>query len=83
MRFKVKQNCLHNSIKRISQSSKNKSNHKNKTNQHLPMFNQEDLQNILTLINFHEDWDEVKELYDIDLNSLFDKVHTALDNTND
>jgi len=47
------------------------------------MFNQEDLQNILTLINFHEDWDEIKELYDIDLNSLFDKVHTALDNTND
>jgi len=63
MRFKVKQNCLHNSIKK--------------------MFNQEDLQNILTLINFHEDWDEVKELYDIDLNSLFDKVHAALDNTND
>jgi hypothetical protein len=42
------------------------------------MFNQEDLQNILTLINFHDDWDEVKELYDIDLNSLFDKVHAAL-----
>jgi len=83
MRCKVKQNCLHNSIKRTSQSSKNKSNHKNKTNQHLQMFNQEDLQNILTLINFHEDWDEIKELYDIDLNSLFDKVHTALDNTND
>ena len=47
------------------------------------MFNQEDLQNILTLINFHDDWDEVKELYDIDLNSLFGKVHAALDNTND
>ena len=47
------------------------------------MFNQEDLQNILTLIEFHEDWDEIKELYDIDLNSLFDKVHVALDNTND
>jgi hypothetical protein len=41
------------------------------------MFNQEDLQNILTLIEFHEDWDEIKELYDIDLNSLFDKVHAA------
>jgi hypothetical protein len=47
------------------------------------MFNQEDLQSILTLIEFHEDWDEIKELYDIDLNSLFDKVHVALDNTND
>ena len=46
-------------------------------------FTQEDLQNILTLIDFHEDWDEVKELYDIDLNSLFDKVHAALDNIND
>ena len=46
-------------------------------------FTQEDLQNILTLIDFHDDWDEVKELYDIDLNSLFDKVHAALDNIND
>jgi len=46
-------------------------------------FTQEDLQNILTLIDFHDNWDEVKELYDIDLNSLFDKVHAALDNIND
>jgi len=83
MRYKVKQNCLHNSIKRISQSSKNKSSPSNKINLPLPMFNQEDLQSILTLIEFHDDWDEVKELYDIDLNSLFDKVHAALDNTND
>ena len=46
------------------------------------MFNQKDLEDILTLINFHEDWDEIQELYDIDMNSLFDKVHSALDNTN-
>ena len=83
MRFKVKQNCLHNSIKRISQSSKNKLSPSNKINLPLPMFNKEDLQSILTLIEFHENWDEIKELYDIDLNSLFDKVHVALDNTND
>jgi hypothetical protein len=47
------------------------------------MFNQEDLQNILTLIEFHEDWDEVKDVWGFDLNSLFDKVHAALDSTND
>jgi hypothetical protein len=47
------------------------------------MFNQKDLEDILTLLHFHEDWEEIKELYDIDMNSLFDKVHSALDNTND
>jgi len=47
------------------------------------MFNQEDLQNILTLINFHDDWDEVKDVWGFDMNSLFGKVHAALDNTND
>ena len=83
MRFKVKQNCLHSSIKTKGLLITSRSSPSNKTNQHLPMFNQEDLQNILTLINFHDDWDEIKELYDIDLNSLFDKVHAALDNTND
>ena len=83
MKCKVKQNCLHNSIKTKGLLITNRSSPSNKINQHLQMFNQEDLQNILTLINFHDDWDEVKELYDIDMNSLFDKVHAALDNTND
>jgi hypothetical protein len=45
------------------------------------MFNHQDLEDILTLIEFHENWDEIKELYDIDMNSLFDKVYSALDNT--
>ena len=48
-----------------------------------PVFNQQDLESILALINFHDDWDEIKELYDIDLNSLFDKVHSALEHVND
>jgi len=47
------------------------------------MFNSQDLQDILTLLNFHEDWDEIKELYDIDMNSLSDKIYSALDSTND
>lgn len=46
------------------------------------MFNHQDLEDILTLIEFHENWDEIQELYDIDMNSLFDKVYSALDNTN-
>lgn len=48
-----------------------------------PVFNQQDLESIRTLITFHDDWDEIKELYDIDLNSLFDKVHSALEHVND
>ena len=38
------------------------------------MFNQEDLQNILTLIEFHEDWDEVSEIVGVNVALLHDKV---------
>ena len=38
----------------------------------------DDIQNLLTLIDFHDDWDEVKEVWGFDIEPLFDKLHDML-----
>jgi hypothetical protein len=38
----------------------------------------DDIQNILTLIDFHDDWDEVKEVWGFDIEPLFDKLNDLL-----
>ena len=44
--------------------------------------NNSDLENILTLIDFHEDWDEVKEIWGFDIESLRDKVFSMMEDLN-
>jgi hypothetical protein len=38
----------------------------------------DDIQNILTLIDFHDDWDEVKEVWGFDIEPLLDKLNDLL-----
>jgi hypothetical protein len=38
------------------------------------MLTANDIQNILTLIDFHDDWDEVKEVWGVDLEPLHNKL---------
>jgi hypothetical protein len=39
----------------------------------------DDIQNILTLIDFHDNWDEVKDAWGFDIEPLFDKLHAMLE----
>ena len=39
----------------------------------------DDIQNLLTLIDFHDDWDEVKDVWGFDIEPLFDKLHAMLE----
>ena len=39
---------------------------------------QEDIQALLTLIEFHDDWDEVSEIVGVDVSVLYDKVSALL-----
>jgi len=39
---------------------------------------QEDIQALLTLIEFHDDWDEVSEIVGVDVSALYDKVSALL-----
>jgi hypothetical protein len=41
-------------------------------------FNETDLQNLLTLIDFHDDYDEVKEVWGFDIGPLREKIVTEL-----
>jgi hypothetical protein len=34
----------------------------------------DDIQNLLTLIDFHDDWDEVKEVWGFDIEPLHNKL---------
>ena len=38
----------------------------------------DDIQNILTLIDFHDDWDEVKDVWGFDIEPLFNKLNDML-----
>ena len=38
----------------------------------------DDIQNLLTLINFHDDWYEVKDTWGFDIEPLFDKLNEML-----
>jgi len=38
----------------------------------------DDIQNLLTLIDFHDDWDEVKEIWGFDIEPLFNKLNDML-----
>ena len=38
----------------------------------------DDIQNLLTLINFHDDWDEVKDIWGFDIEPLFNKLNDML-----
>ena len=40
--------------------------------------NKTDLQNLLTLIDFHDDYDEVKEVQGFDIGPLREKIVTEL-----
>jgi hypothetical protein len=42
----------------------------------------DDLQDLLTLIDFFDDWDEVKEVWDIDIEPLIDKISDLLTQSN-
>ena len=42
----------------------------------------DDIQNLLTLIDFHDDWDEVKDVWGFDIEPLFDKLHNMLQEAN-
>ena len=39
---------------------------------------QEDIQALLALIEFHDDWDEVSEIVGVDVSALYDKVSALL-----
>jgi hypothetical protein len=39
----------------------------------------DDIQNLLTLIDFHDDWDAVKDAWGFDIEPLFDKLHDMLE----
>ena len=41
-------------------------------------FTADDLQNLLTLIDFHDDYEEVKDVWGIDLEPLREKIVTEL-----
>ena len=45
-------------------------------------FTPEDLDNILTLIDFHDDFEEVKEIWGFDIETLRNKVSDLLTNSN-
>ena len=48
-------------------------------NSFFPMtLNETDLQNLLTLIDFHDDYDEVKEVWGFDIEPLREKIVTEL-----
>ena len=38
----------------------------------------DDIQNLLTLIDFHDDWDEVKDVWGFDIEPLFNKLNDML-----
>ena len=38
----------------------------------------DDIQNLLTLIDFHDDWDEVKDIWGFDIEPLFNKLNDML-----
>jgi hypothetical protein len=42
--------------------------------------NETDLQNLLTLIDFHDDYDEVKEVWGFDIGPLREKIVSELSN---
>ena len=39
---------------------------------------QKDIQALLALIEFHDDWDEVSEIVGVDVSALYDKVSALL-----
>lgn len=43
------------------------------------MFTFEELDSIRTLIEFHDDWDECKEIWGFDLETLHDKVTSLME----
>ena len=45
-------------------------------------FTPEELDNILTLIDFHDDFEEVKEIWGFDIETLRNKVSDLLTNSN-
>ena len=40
--------------------------------------NQNDIQALLSLIEFHDDWDEVKDIWGFDIEPLFNKLNDML-----
>ena len=40
--------------------------------------NQDDIQALLNLIEFHDDWDECSEQLGVDVSALYDKVSALL-----
>ena len=46
------------------------------------MLTTNDIQNILTLIDFHDDFEEVKEIWGFDIETLRNKVSDLLTNSN-
>ena len=46
------------------------------------MLTANDIQNILTLIDFHDDFEEVKEIWGFDIETLRNKVSDLLTNSN-
>ena len=48
--------------------------HTNRVKQTRLMLTNTDIQNILTLIDFHDDWDEVKEVWGFDIEPLHAKL---------
>ena len=55
--------------------------HTNRDNNKGQMLTNTDIQNILTLIDFHDDWDEVKEVWGFDLEPLHNKLCGMLTNS--
>ena len=51
-------------------------------NQNKMTFTPEELDNILTLIDFHDDFEEVKEIWGFDIETLRNKVSDLLTNSN-
>ena len=41
--------------------------------------NQNDIQALLSLIEFHDDWDEVSEIVGADVNALYEKLSEMRD----
>jgi hypothetical protein len=52
-------------------------------NQNKMTFTPEELDNILTLIDFHDDYEEVKEIWGFDIETLRNKVSDLLTNSNE
>jgi hypothetical protein len=46
------------------------------------MLTANDIRNILTLIDFHDDFEEVKEIWGFDIETLRNKVSDLLTNSN-